>query len=59
MIIMLSDEKENEVLKKIEFLRKEMIHAGIHKGLTSEETLKASRKLDIYIKRYLFMKKSN
>lgn len=58
MIITTTDEKEFDVLKKIEFLRKEMIHAGIHQGLTSEETLNVSRKLDIYIKRYLYMKKS-
>ncbi|WP_374978386.1 aspartyl-phosphate phosphatase Spo0E family protein [Neobacillus driksii] len=43
----------------MEILRKQLIQTGIHQGLTSEETLNVSRKLDNYIKRYLVMKKSN
>ncbi|SDL95055.1 aspartyl-phosphate phosphatase Spo0E family protein [Bacillus sp. OK048] len=56
MIITTTDQKEYELLKKIEFLRKEMINAGTHHGLTSQETINVSQKLDIYIKSYLFMK---
>lgn len=38
-----------ELLTCIETLRKEMIRVGIQEGLTSKNTIKISRKLDIYI----------
>lgn len=52
-------ENEDDVLKTIKFLRKEMIHSGIQEGLTSEKTLSISRKLDIYITKYQMIKKSS
>jgi hypothetical protein len=45
---------EKDQLKlDIELLRYEMIQLGIKEGLTSEQTIQASKKLDQYIAKYL------
>jgi hypothetical protein len=54
-----TDEKEYDLLKQIEFLRKEMISVGIQEGLTSEKTLIISQKLDIIIAKYQALKNQN
>lgn len=47
-----TNEKGDNLIKRIEFLRKEMIRVDIQEGLTSEKTLIISRKLDIFIAKY-------
>ena len=36
----------NTLLKNIEMVRKQMINVGMSSGLTSEETIRLSKKLD-------------
>ena len=36
----------NKLLMNIEMIRKQMIYVGMSSGLTSEETIKLSKKLD-------------
>lgn len=56
-MIVLDKNMEKSFLKySIESLRNEMIRIGIQEGLTSENTIKVSQKLDIFIAKYQAMK---
>ncbi|SER81801.1 aspartyl-phosphate phosphatase Spo0E family protein [Psychrobacillus sp. OK032] len=45
-MLLLDNHRNNDLLPIIERLRNEMIKLGMEKGLTSEETIFVSRKLD-------------
>ena len=47
----------NELSAQIEILREEMQTTGLSEGLSSEQTIKISQKLDIYIA--IYIKKRN
>jgi hypothetical protein len=44
--------QQQDLIRIIELLRKEMIQTGIKEGLTSKKTIELSRKLDVYIAKY-------
>jgi hypothetical protein len=50
-LIPVTDEKL-DLIKKIEFLRAEMIRIGMKEGLHNEKTVRISQKLDTYIAYY-------
>lgn len=48
--------RKNELEKKIELLRKEMVNIATEKGYTSEESIKLSQQLDDLISEYIDLK---
>lgn len=52
MITLAKVEKKIDLEKNIRTLRKELILIGTKEGLTSENTIKISQKLDLFITKY-------
>lgn len=52
MVLLTKIKCKSDLMETIDVLRKEMIHIGTHEGLSSENTIKVSQKLDIFIAKY-------